>query len=138
MWALIVGLALAAPPPSAEVGRVRTSGGLAGPDWGVWGDLSANFAEKSALRGGLEARFIDPRAGASAMLEQAVGPYWVQGFAAGGGTLIQALGGPLAPQLGWRAEVGTRFLFRWGVGMKLAAASDGERVDGRLGMYLEW
>lgn len=39
-WAADMGLSKA--PPMDEVGRLRATGGVVGPQWGLWGDMSVN------------------------------------------------------------------------------------------------
>ena len=74
------------------------------------------------------------------MLEVAVGPYWIQPYLAGGATLeVEPPLAPLPlPSPGLRAETGLRALIRWGTGLQLAMATDGHRLDARVGTYLEW
>ncbi len=138
MWALIAaGLALAAPPPRDELGRVRTAAGLAGPDWGIWGDLSLNAAQRVALRGGAALAFDGP-ATAYGLLELTAGPYWLQPFVAGGGALQAPPLDWSAPSLGWRVEAGGMVLIRWGAGLRLSAVTDGRALQALGGGYLEW
>jgi len=138
MWALIAaGLALAAPPPRDEVGRVRTAAGLAAPGWGLWGDASVNAGQRVALRGGAELAFGGPAA-AYGLLELTAGPYWLQPLLAGGATLPLPPPDWRAPIPGWRVEAGGLILIRWGAGLRLTAVTDGRALQGRAGGYLEW
>lgn len=141
-------LALAAPPPRDELGRVRTLGGVTGPDWGLWGDLSANVGQRVAVRAGSSAHLPTPDLRAQVLLEVQVGSYGLHGFGAAGPGVrldLEPLGlVPLA-----RGELGLRALIRWGLSVQLAAGAVGPapgapgsiedvQLDGRLGGVLEW
>ncbi len=139
---LLAAAALAAAPPRAEVGRVHTSAGLAGPAWGLWGDLSVNATQRVAVRGGADLRFVSnlPPADLFLLGELQLGPYWLSPWVAGGAVLgwepNRTLVDGLVP--GWRAELGVRGLIRWGTGVQVAVATDGARVEGRVGGTLAW
>ncbi|MBT3221801.1 MAG: hypothetical protein HN348_22205 [Proteobacteria bacterium] len=140
MWLIFLTWSvLAAPPPMDEVGRLRTTGGVVGPQWGLWGDMSVNTFQRLALRAGTEVRFVHPAVGAHLMVEAWAGPYWFQPLLAAGGTLTVNLRPQPVLQPGWRVETGFRALVRWGAGIKATVALNrGLSVEGRVGGYLEW
>jgi hypothetical protein len=132
MWVILLATALAGAPPRDEIGRVRTSAGMAGPGWGVWGDFSVNPAQRLAFRGGLELPIPLELPRAYGLAEILVGPYWLEGFFGGGGTLA------LQDGLGWRVEAGIRPLIRWGTGIEFAVTWDGDLPNGRVGAWMAW
>jgi len=124
-------------PPTSEAGRVRTTAGIAGPDWALWGDLAVHLVDPIALRGGLEVPLSSPLA-ASLLAELNVGPYRLRGFAAGGVVAQAPVELQSLSQLSWRAEAGARVLIRWGMGVCAAATLEPGVVGGRTGAWMEW
>jgi len=132
MWLILAAVALAGAPPRDELGRVRSSAGLAAPTWGVWGDLSINAAQRLALRTGLELPIPAELPKSYGLAEVLLGPYWFEAFVGGGATAS------LQDGLGWRVDAGVRPLIRWGMGFELAATWDGDLPTGRAGVWMAW